>query len=124
MRSGTVAENRVPIQAAAQPYMPPGFSVARRDQGKKPVEIAREIFPDAGDDDLDNLLWNRTGFPFWWPSKYKNVGAAIRGQLREYKRAYDRLRPGESLCDLCNKKAVSGLSWCRRHGWELDRLPE
>lgn len=31
-----------------------------------PAQLVREYFPDADDDDVENILWNYTGFPGFW----------------------------------------------------------
>ena len=31
-----------------------------------PYEIAREYFPDADDQTLEFVIWERTGFPGFW----------------------------------------------------------
>lgn len=34
--------------------------------GKTWVELVREVFPDATDDEADYILWEHTGFPSFW----------------------------------------------------------
>ena len=49
------------------------------------VEIAREVFPDASDDELGYLVWNETGFPCFFDES--DFEAAIKKQLQRLKQA-------------------------------------
>lgn len=84
------------------------------------LAIAREVFPDRTDDDLEDTLWNRTGFPCFWPLRFKTAAGALRWQLKAYKRAVEGLREGEALCLFCNTKAIPGEWECRRCARMLD----
>lgn len=85
------------------------------------LDIAREVFPDREEDELEYLIWNRTGFPAFWPTRFKNAVGALRWQLKAYRRAEAGLREGERLCDFCNRKAMpGGKPLCQRCSWMLD----
>ena len=50
-------------------------------------ELVREYFPDATDDEVDFILWEKTGFPEFW-----NIGVdgdtpleCLRKQLQDFK---------------------------------------
>lgn len=49
-----------------------------------PLDVAREIFPDMGDDELDYMLWEYTGYPSFFNSK-EPVSVQIRRQLQRAK---------------------------------------
>lgn len=85
------------------------------------LTIAREVFPDETEESLEYIIWNRTGWPVFWPAGFKTVGDAVRSQLKTYRRALKRLRPGRRLCDFCDRVAVPGASLCRKCAWVLDR---
>lgn len=50
-------------------------------------QIAREYFPQASDDELENIIWGYTGFPAFWniPADGKTPTQCFRKQLREHK---------------------------------------
>ena len=85
------------------------------------LELAREVFPGKTDEDLDYVLWNRTGFPAFWPARFKTPETALRAQLKAYRRAVTTLPAGDRLCDFCNRRAVPGETLCKRCAWILDR---
>lgn len=80
------------------------------------LDVAREVFPDVPQDELEYTIWNRTGFPSFWPARYKTPETALRGQLKAFKRALEGLREGEQLCEFCNRKARGGdrFPLCKR----------
>lgn len=41
-------------------------TTAEQPKSKKPLDIAREYFPDLDDRQLTDLIWHFTGFPHWW----------------------------------------------------------
>jgi hypothetical protein len=84
------------------------------------IEVARTVFPDKTDEELDYIVWNRTGFPVFWPARFKTTVSALTAQLKAYRRAEKGLREGESLCTFCNRKAIPGTSECKRCAWILD----
>lgn len=88
------------------------------------LDIAREVFPGRSDEALGDIIWNRTGWPVFWPKRFKTTAGALSAQLKAYRRAEAGLRAGERLCDFCNAKAVPGESLCRRCAWILDRQRE
>jgi len=49
------------------------------------LEIAKEIFPDKSDEELDFIIWEKTGFPSFWniPEEGKTPEECLRKQLRE-----------------------------------------
>ncbi len=49
---------------------------------KSPVDIVREYFPSASDDDAGWLLWNVTGWPCFWDGDPEQV---MRRQLQAFK---------------------------------------
>lgn len=69
-----------------------------RREKKAPLEIVREYFPEASDEELSLILWERTG----WPSFFKK-GVGLRTQLRQY---HQVLKTGKPVCELCNSVAT------------------
>ena len=52
-------------------------------------DIVREYFPDADNDTINYILWEKTGFPCFWETD--DAEACLRKQLQEFKdevRAY------------------------------------
>ena len=49
------------------------------------IEVAREYFPDASEEELEHIIWDFTGFPFYWPDNGKTAEENFRAQLQEYK---------------------------------------
>jgi hypothetical protein len=49
------------------------FSILGRPTGKKwsrrPIDIARAVFPNASDGELNYIIWNHTGFPCFWSTR-------------------------------------------------------
>lgn len=87
------------------------------------LDVAQEIFPGRDRNELEYLIWNRTGFPSFWPVRFKTPLTALTAQLKAYRRAEKGLREGEKLCTFCNAKAMPGTSHvplCRRCSWMLD----
>ena len=60
------------------------------------VDIAREYFPNATDDELNSILWNKTGFPEFFEEGEKS----LREQLATFKRAVEL---GRDVCSGCGK---------------------
>ena len=81
--------------------------------------IVRDIFPDATDEEVDGLLWNRTGYPCFWRDDPEKC---IREDLSVYKATVDA---GKTPCDFCNKEST-GKDWlcdsCRK-SWDKARRP-
>jgi hypothetical protein len=45
------------------------------------MEIAREFFPYSSDRELDYIIWEKTGFPYFWPDGSRTVEENLRTQL-------------------------------------------
>ncbi len=61
--------------------------------GKKGLtfgEVVREYFPDASDDDVDYILWEKTGYPSFWETD--DTEACLRKQLQEFKEKVNKRR--------------------------------
>lgn len=86
------------------------------------LDIARNVFPGEPDESLEYIIWNRTGWPVFWPKRFKTTAGALSAQLKAYRRAVAGLREGERLCEFCNRKAATTGRWplCRRCAWVLD----
>ncbi len=69
------------------------------------LDLVRQVFPDVKDDEADYLLWNHTCFPLP-PVSDTTAEDGWVTQLKEYKKAYENLKPGEKLCTCCNNVAV------------------
>ncbi|MEK6280290.1 MAG: hypothetical protein AABN95_08025 [Acidobacteriota bacterium] len=63
-----------------------------------PIELVREMFPDATEDEADFILWERTAFPF-------NDIEGTRAQIMEFKQAIDK-HPNARFCDFCSNLAL------------------
>jgi len=50
------------------------------------AEVVREYFPDASDEVVDFILWERTGFPGFWNilGDGETTEACLRKQLRDF----------------------------------------
>ena len=50
----------------------------------KPIDIAREYFPNESDENLDHIIWEKTGFPSFWqiPKDGKTPEECFRAQLK------------------------------------------
>jgi hypothetical protein len=86
---------------------------SKADAQKTAVDIAREVFPELPDDYLSHLVWERTGFPSFWPHTRFSVPTFIRMQLRAYKRAANKAK-GKRLCDFCLRLAEKGRWTCKK----------
>lgn len=69
------------------------------------IEVVKQVYPDVTDAEADYLLWNHTCFPFP-PKSDTTAEAGWISQLKEYKKAYENLKPGEEICTCCNNIAV------------------
>jgi len=60
----------------------------------KVIEIVREYFPDETDEFLDYILWEETGFPYFWniPEDGTTPEECMRKQLGV---AREKIREGE-----------------------------
>lgn len=61
---------------------------------KSALDVAREYFPRMSDDRLDCILWEHTGFPFFWniPKDGKTPEECLRKQLADLKRKMKKKR--------------------------------
>ena len=50
-------------------------------------EIAKEVFPGKSDEELDFIIWEKTGFPSFWniPEDGNTPEECLRKQLMEFK---------------------------------------
>lgn len=57
------------------------------DKDRHWFDIIRDVFPKATDDECDYLLWNETGFPYFWniPEDGQTPADCARTQLRKLK---------------------------------------
>ena len=46
-------------------------------------QVVREYFPDASDENIDSILWEKTGYPCFWETD--DTEACLRKQLQELK---------------------------------------
>lgn len=67
------------------------------------IDIVREFFPGASDGECESILWERTGFPCFWPDGDKTPEDNCREQLAQFKTASAL---GVPLCDFCNNPAT------------------
>ena len=51
------------------------------------IDLVRKYFPNAADEEANDILWERTGFPCFWniPEDEDTPEACCRKQLQEYK---------------------------------------
>lgn len=83
--------------------------------GETILDLVREYFPDASEDEADFILWERTAFPM-------NSVDGLRTQLAEFKQAVGRY-PNAGFCDFCNNLAVTrGLCISCAAAWRGNRL--
>ena len=66
------------------------------------IELVRQYFPNVSEEMADHILWNRTGFPSFFPGG-ENPEKYFGNQLAEYKKLVDA---GKPVCDLCNSEAI------------------
>jgi hypothetical protein len=86
-----------------------------------PLDVAREVFPEADREFLENAIWGRTGYPaFLNLQAYGTPENALRVQLTACKNAASKLGPGQHLCDFCTKVATSRFL-CEEHREALQR---
>lgn len=52
---------------------------------KKPLDIARQFFPEYPPSILDAIIWGCTGFPEFWPDSSKTPIENFRLQLQNAK---------------------------------------
>lgn len=64
---------------------------------KPPVEIARDYFPNAQLDELQSIIWNRTGYPTFWNGP--DPETCFREQLYTYA---IQVAEGIEPCEFCS----------------------
>lgn len=87
----------------------------RWDADLTPIEIVRQFFPEASDEEAERLLWERTGWPAFWPKRYPAEPTA-HVLTRQVAAFYGALwiHSGRPLCDHCNRPATRDDGLCRR----------
>ncbi len=64
--------------------------------GKTFEEIVKEYFPDATDDEVEYILWEKTGFPCFFETA--DIEACFRKQLEDLKKeVLKKNEPGMSI---------------------------
>jgi len=55
--------------------------------GKTVGDTVREYFPDASNDDIEFIVWEKTGYPSFWniPEDGKTAEECFRKQLQDFK---------------------------------------
>lgn len=87
------------------------------------LEIAAEFFPDYSAKQLDDVLWERTGFPgFFDTSNGETPNEIFRRQLQEFKTALETI-PRNEMCDWCNNRQDPGKHECAKCRKMLDFTP-
>lgn len=82
-----------------------------------PIELAKEVFPDAGEGFLDHAIWARTGFPgFFELREGQTIEDKMREQLVAFRDAMNACPEGHRLCDHCND-FIKPPAW---HCWRCD----
>ena len=58
------------------------------------LELVREYFPDATDEEADYILWEKTGFPGFWniPEDGNTPEECCRKQLKELRQEIPDVR--------------------------------
>ena len=69
------------------------------------LELVRKYFPDASDEFTEHVLWNRTGFPCFYPSG-TTAEEHFGKQIAEFKKLYDE---GKTPCEFCSNEATEGI---------------
>ena len=83
------------------------------------IELAKEYFPEASEEELDHIIWSRTGFPSFFRGE-ESIEEQMRKQLSAYKKLVDA---GKKVCYLCNSEATrNGL--CHDCDEVLNRVRE
>lgn len=83
-----------------------------------PMELAREVFPDADDAFLDHAIWAKTGFPCFWALKDgQSVEDKMREQLVTFRDALLAKPRDKDICDHCNSYIRKGAWHCWRCDW-------
>lgn len=56
------------------------------------LELVKEYFPDATDDEAGYILWNETGFPSFWnvPKDGNTPEECLRAQLKRLSEKSER----------------------------------
>jgi hypothetical protein len=84
--------------------------------------IVREYFPTATDEQIEHILWGKTGFPGFWqmPRDGQSPEACLRSQLA---REAERVGRGLTVCFLCGSDMplAGDERDCPACGGDLDR---
>lgn len=91
-----------------------------------PMELAREVFPDADEAFLDHAIWGKTGFPAFWSLKPgQTVEDRMREQLIAFRDGIAKCPEGKFMCDFCNDHFVDEGQWvCRACDWNVPCFDE
>lgn len=57
---------------------------------KPPIEIAREYFPNASEDELASIMMEYTGYPSYWHDP-SNIEGCFRQELQEFRDNPDKV---------------------------------
>lgn len=77
------------------------------------IDIARDVFPEASIEELDHIIWERTGFPCFWSLRDgQSVENKIMEQLIDYRMALSIIPHGWHLCDFCNRQITASQWMC------------
>lgn len=72
-----------------------------------PKEIVLKYFPDANDDTVDFILWEKTGYPSFFRKE-----SDLEKQIKKYKKACDI---GKDVCICCGKiTKLRSLYTCKK----------
>lgn len=83
-----------------------------------PIELVKEVFPDADEAFVEHALWGRTGFPVFWDlNEGQTVEDRMREQLIEFRDALATLPAGKRLCDHCNNFVDQDAWHCVSCDW-------
>jgi hypothetical protein len=73
---------------------------------KRAIQIVKEFFPSISDEDADNILWNRTGWPAFFQ---KDEETSLKESLCVLK---DTIAKGHKPCEYCSKPAKVIKPFC------------
>jgi hypothetical protein len=72
------------------------------DPRRSPMNIAREYLPKLTNEQLNDIIWSHTGFPYFWniPADGKTPEACFRKQLRKVRadfRKWNKMTPEQKM---------------------------
>ncbi len=70
------------------------------------IDIVHVVNPKASQDDVEEIVWSRTPYPFGMPS--------AKSFYKEVTRFYRAKKNGIRLCDFCNNIAMTGDIVCNK----------